>query len=128
MGRIYFIVIMMFAIGCGTVDSNSPSEVNGEWEGLIYESDLFSSYLRVRIEEGDVIGSYKMAYVSDAHAPVRGRLVGNEDSFTMQVNIGSIQQDPWTYYGYVQDDNLCLSRDLLPSPVRCLSPVSKVNE
>jgi hypothetical protein len=125
----YAILLLSFLyIGCGTVDSNSPSEVNGEWQGLAFENDNFTGYLRLHIEDGSVLGSYRVGSAVDAFSPVRGTLLGNADSFTMQVQVGAEWTAQWTYFGYIQDEKLCLVRDLLPSPVRCLSPVSTVNE
>jgi hypothetical protein len=130
MGRIYFIVaiMMMLSVGCGTVDSDSSSEVNGEWQGLVFENENFTGYLRLHINDGSVLGSYRVGSAVDAFSPVRGNLLGNADSFTMQVQVGAEWTAQWTYFGYIQDGKLCLIRDLLPSPVRCLSPVSTVNE
>jgi hypothetical protein len=130
MGRIYFIVaiMMMLSVGCGTVDSDSSSEVNGEWQGLVFENENFTGYLRLHINDGSVLGSYRVGSAVDAFSPVRGTLLGNADSFTMQVQVGAEWTAQWTYFGYIQDGKLCLIRDLLPSPVRCLSPVSTVNE
>jgi hypothetical protein len=130
MGRIYFIVaiMMMLSVGCGTVDSDSSSEVNGEWQGLVFENENFTGYLRLHINDGSVLGSYRVGSAVDAFSPVRGTLLGNADSFTMQVQVGAEWIAQWTYFGYIQDGKLCLIRDLLPSPVRCLSPVSTVNE
>ena len=119
---------MMLSVGCGTVDSDSSSEVNGEWQGLVFENENFTGYLRLHIEDGSVLGSYRVGSAVDAFSPVRGTLLGNADSFTMQVQVGAEWTAQWTYFGYIQDEKLCLVRDLLPSPVRCLSPVSTVNE
>lgn len=126
----YAIVLLSFlTFGCGLTDPEPdlPQAVEGEWNGLVYDNEGFTSFFHVGIKDGVVLGSYKTVFVNTAFAPFYGSLIGDEDSFVMQIQIGSEWNAEWTYFGYVKDEELCISRDLLPLPIRCLSPVSNIN-
>lgn len=117
--------IFLVLVGCGTVDSG-PSSVNGEWSGVVYVGDWFNISMDLAIDDSRVVGStiYHYEDGSMASKATHGDLIGNEEHFRVNLQVGQDYNPAWVYTGYVNgSDELCLVRDVLPEPVRCLTPL-----
>lgn len=129
MKKTLFLPLLLFVLfGCDSGVTPSPEKtVHGEWAGVIYEGPVWENSLQIRIEDGFIIGSHRILNTETLYerfSAVTGTLVGNEESFTAHLQIGIDPNNLWVYTGYVEEKELCLVRDLLPEPVRCLYPVN----
>lgn len=122
------LIALLLLVGCGSVDSNAPGPVSGEWRGTVYEQDNLRLVLRISIEENYGIGSVEYLntvtgesnfYASSAE------IIGTTERFSMHLQVGAEWNLPWFYTGRVSNEELCISRDLLPEPERCLAPVTQ---
>ena len=89
-------------------------------------SEWFHISLDVAIEDGAAIGATSYVYDdgSSSSRPASGVLIGNEDRFRLNLQVGQDFNPAWVYTGYVNSsDELCLVRDILPEPIRCLTPL-----
>ena len=126
MKKLVVLALLMLA-GCGSVDNNEPKEIKGEWSGVVFDDGVWMYTLELRVEDNFAIGSMKILIVehgsSKFHA-TSGIIVGNADSFSMHLQVGPYPTNTWAYTGYIENERLCLIRDALPDPVRCLDSLA----
>lgn len=122
------ISFLVLLAGCGSSPvavEPEPETVTGEWSGLIYESSSYDIYLTLYVEDNYGIGSteyYMRSYDRSTHYATTASFMGTPDHFFLHLDVGLGYDPPWAYTGYVEDGALCLVRDALPEPVRCLMP------
>lgn len=120
------IIIAILLTGCGSVDSNDPKPVEGAWSGIIYESESFRNVITIRIKDENVVGGHELVHLPTSTSnfyTLTGLIVGDEEGFSLVINIGGNVNNNWAFTGYVKNGELCLIRDVLPEPVRCLAPL-----
>lgn len=129
----YYILVISFLVplaGCGgspssIVEPEAPETVTGEWSGLIYESSSYDIYLSLYVEDNYGLASteyYSRTQDRSSFYATTATFLGTPDHFFMHLDVGLGFDPPWAYTGYVKDGALCLVRDALPEPVRCLMP------
>jgi hypothetical protein len=100
----------------------------GGWSGLIYEAERYTITLSIRIDDNYGIGSSEYRTVGSNQVGTFyaswAEIIGNVDAFSMHLQVGGEYNLPWYYTGRVDNEGrLCLRRDVLPEPERCLAPM-----
>lgn len=122
---ISFLALVLAACGSSPVAPDEPDTINGEWSGLIYQSSSYDIYLAIYVEDNVGIGSTEYvnkSYDKSSFYATGATFMGTPEHFYMHLDVGFGFDPPWAYTGYVKNDMLCLVRDAMPNPPRCLAP------